>query len=75
MATQTIERSPVLTEREVKFTTPYLKPEPKNGILGRIARTKAAFNDWRHQDLFDIIFSDFFFENTGRGFAAASRDH
>ena len=49
-------------------------PEPKNGILGRIARTMVAFNDWRHQDLFDYIFNDFFFENYGRGFAAASRE-
>ena len=48
-------------------------PEPKNGILGRIARTMVAFSDWRHQDLFDCIFSDFFFEKSDRGFAAASR--
>ena len=83
MATQTIERLSELTEQEVnqrvlssqtKFTTPFLEPEPKNGILGKIARTMVAFNDWRHQDLFDIIFSDFFFENYGRGFAAASRE-
>jgi len=51
-------------------------PEPKNGILGRIARTMVAFNDWRHQDLFDCIFNDFFFENYSRAFDAASRgDH
>ncbi len=83
MTTRTIERPPELTEQEVnqrvlspqtKLTTPYLEPEPENGILGRVGRTMVAFNEWRHQDLFDIIFNDFFFENYGRGFAAASRE-
>ena len=81
MATQTIERQPEEQEMnqrvlspQTKFTTPNLEHEPKNGIMGRIARTMVAFNDWRHQDLFDYIFNDFFFENYGRGFATASRE-
>ena len=60
MVTQMIERQFELMEQEPV-------PELKNGILGRIARTMVAFNDWRHQDLFDIIFNDWFFENYGRG--------
>ena len=78
MKTQTIERPTESTEQEVnqrvlspqaKFTTRYLEPEPKKR-MGRISRTMAAFNDWRHLDLFDIIFNDFFFEKSGSGFAA-----
>ena len=50
-------------------------PDPKNRTQSRIARTIAAFNEWRHQDIFDIIFNDFFFEDGSRDFAAASPEY
>ena len=50
-------------------------PDPKNWTQSRIARTIAAFNEWRHQDIFDIIFNDFFFEDRSRDYAAASPEY
>ena len=60
MATQTVERQVELAEQETV-------PEPKNGIQGWKSRKIVAFNNWRHQDFFDTIFSDWFFENNVRG--------
>ncbi len=60
MATETIEP-------QVELTKQGPAPEPKNGILGWKSRTIVALNHWRHLDLFDIIFNDWFFENDGRG--------
>ena len=84
MATQTIERPAELTEQKLnqrvllpqtKFTTLHSELEPKNRTVGKIARMRVAFNDWRHRDLFDIIFNDFFFENRSRALAAASLEN
>ncbi len=80
MTTQTIGRPTKFTEQESSQRSPSpqtkltSEPEYKTRVPGRIARTLMAFNQWRHQDLFDIIFNDFFFENSGRGFAAEGRE-